>query len=146
VTAHADISGNEQQRDVQRFHEAMNSRDRRSSQRRSTRSSVRTCCSTPGAKCCGWGPGSHRPGRAVTYNEIFVLRFADSRIAEIWGVVDVLAQLRQLGTIPAQHPRTAKGTTIMILITGANGVVGRQVPNLLPRAGTAVTAVTRGPR
>ncbi|MER6958506.1 NAD(P)H-binding protein [Streptomyces sp. NPDC000618] len=33
----------------------------------------------------------------------------------------------------------------MILITGANGVVGRQVMNLLLQQGTAVTAVTRGP-
>jgi len=31
----------------------------------------------------------------------------------------------------------------MILITGANGLVGRQVTNLLLEAGTAVTAVTR---
>lgn len=38
-------------------------------------------------------------GRSVTYNEIFILRFADGRIAEIWGVVDVLAQLKQLGVI-----------------------------------------------
>lgn len=34
----------------------------------------------------------------------------------------------------------------MILITGANGVVGRQVTNLLLREGTAVTAVTRATR
>ncbi|HEX6354924.1 NAD(P)H-binding protein [Actinophytocola sp.] len=33
----------------------------------------------------------------------------------------------------------------MILITGANGVVGRQVMRVLLREGTAVTAVTRGP-
>jgi NAD(P)-dependent dehydrogenase (short-subunit alcohol dehydrogenase family) len=32
----------------------------------------------------------------------------------------------------------------MILITGANGVVGRQVMNPLLREGTAVAAVTRG--
>jgi uncharacterized protein YbjT (DUF2867 family) len=32
----------------------------------------------------------------------------------------------------------------MILITGANGVVGRQVMNQLAQEGTAVTAVTRG--
>ena len=31
----------------------------------------------------------------------------------------------------------------MILITGANGVVGRQVTNLLLQEGAAVTAVTR---
>ena len=40
-------------------------------------------------------------GRSVTYNEIFVVRFAGSRIAEIWGVVDVFSQLKQLGMIPA---------------------------------------------
>jgi len=40
-------------------------------------------------------------GKSVTYNEIFVARFADGRIAETWGVVDVLSQMRQLGVIPA---------------------------------------------
>jgi steroid delta-isomerase-like uncharacterized protein len=40
-------------------------------------------------------------GKSVTYNEIFILRFADGRIAEIWGVVDVLSQMKQLGMIPA---------------------------------------------
>ncbi|WP_371657838.1 ester cyclase [Streptomyces sp. NBC_00280] len=40
-------------------------------------------------------------GRTVTYSEIFICRFADGRIAEIRGVVDVLAQLRQLGALPA---------------------------------------------
>jgi steroid delta-isomerase-like uncharacterized protein len=39
-------------------------------------------------------------GRSVAYNEIFVFRFADGRIAETWGVVDVLSQMRQLGAIP----------------------------------------------
>ncbi|MEV6138327.1 ester cyclase [Nocardia sp. NPDC051990] len=39
-------------------------------------------------------------GKSVTYNEIFIVRFANSRIAEIWGVVDVFAQLKQLGAIP----------------------------------------------
>ena len=38
-------------------------------------------------------------GRSVAYNEIFVFRFADGRIAETWGVVDVLSQMRQLGAI-----------------------------------------------
>lgn len=38
-------------------------------------------------------------GKSVTYNEIFIVRFADGRIAETWGVVDVLSQLRQLGAI-----------------------------------------------
>ncbi|TQM14198.1 ester cyclase [Pseudonocardia kunmingensis] len=38
-------------------------------------------------------------GRSVTYNEIFVVRFANGRVVEVWGVVDVLSQLRQLGMI-----------------------------------------------
>jgi steroid delta-isomerase-like uncharacterized protein len=40
-------------------------------------------------------------GRSVRYNEIFIVRFAGGRIAEIWGVVDVFSQMRQLGAIPA---------------------------------------------
>ena len=36
-------------------------------------------------------------GKSVTYNEIFIFRVTDGRIAETWGVVDVLSQLRQLG-------------------------------------------------
>jgi steroid delta-isomerase-like uncharacterized protein len=39
-------------------------------------------------------------GRSVRYNEIFIVRFAGGRIAEIWGVVDVFSQMRQLGVIP----------------------------------------------
>ena len=39
-------------------------------------------------------------GKSVTYNEIFICRFADGRIAETWGVVDLLSQLRQLGALP----------------------------------------------
>jgi predicted ester cyclase len=39
-------------------------------------------------------------GTSVTYNEIFIVRFAGGRITEIWGVVDVLSQMRQLGVIP----------------------------------------------
>jgi hypothetical protein len=38
-------------------------------------------------------------GRSVTYDEIFIVRFAGGRIAETWGVVDVLSQLRQLGAV-----------------------------------------------
>ena len=40
-------------------------------------------------------------GKSVTYNEIFIFRFVNGRIAETWGVVDVFSQMRQLGLIPA---------------------------------------------
>jgi steroid delta-isomerase-like uncharacterized protein len=40
-------------------------------------------------------------GKSVTYNEIFIFRFAGGRIAEIWGVVDVFSQMKQLGVITA---------------------------------------------
>lgn len=40
-------------------------------------------------------------GRSVSYNEIFIFRFAEGRIVEIRGVVDVLTQLRQLGAFPS---------------------------------------------
>jgi steroid delta-isomerase-like uncharacterized protein len=40
-------------------------------------------------------------GKPVMYNEIFIFRFAGGRIAETWGVADVLAQMKQLGVIPA---------------------------------------------
>ncbi|MGW7043976.1 ester cyclase [Streptomyces avermitilis] len=45
--------------------------------------------------------GLQPTGKTVTYNEIFILRFTDGRIAEIRGVVDGLAQLRQLGALPS---------------------------------------------
>ena len=44
--------------------------------------------------------GLQPTGKSVTYNEIFIFRFAGGRIAETWGVVDVFAQMRQLGAIP----------------------------------------------
>ncbi|ONI89332.1 ester cyclase [Actinosynnema sp. ALI-1.44] len=40
-------------------------------------------------------------GKTVAYSEIFIIRFAGGRVAEIWGVVDVLTQLRQLGSLAA---------------------------------------------
>jgi|SRR5579885_1620755 len=40
-------------------------------------------------------------GKRVTYDEIFIFRFAAGRIVETWGVVDVLAQMRQLGAMAA---------------------------------------------
>jgi steroid delta-isomerase-like uncharacterized protein len=38
-------------------------------------------------------------GKRITYDEIFIFRFAGGRIAETWGVVDVRAQMQQLGMI-----------------------------------------------
>ena len=39
-------------------------------------------------------------GKSVTYNEIFIIRFVNGRVAETWGVVDVVSQMKQLGMIP----------------------------------------------
>jgi predicted ester cyclase len=39
-------------------------------------------------------------GSGNPYNEIFIMRFVDGRVAETWGVVDVLAQMKQLGVVP----------------------------------------------
>lgn len=36
-------------------------------------------------------------GRKVRYDEIFVVRFADGRMVETWGVVDMASLMRQLG-------------------------------------------------
>ncbi|MDR8412428.1 ester cyclase [Nonomuraea sp. 3-1Str] len=51
----------------------------------------------------GTNSGAYRgmppTGRSVTYNEIFIARFADGRITDLWGVVDVYSQLRQLGLV-----------------------------------------------
>jgi predicted ester cyclase len=40
-------------------------------------------------------------GKSVSYHEIFIVRFSNGRIAEVWGVVDVFSQMQQLGMIPA---------------------------------------------
>jgi steroid delta-isomerase-like uncharacterized protein len=40
-------------------------------------------------------------GKPVAYNEVFIFRFVNGRIAETWGVVDVLSQMKQLGMIQA---------------------------------------------
>jgi steroid delta-isomerase-like uncharacterized protein len=45
--------------------------------------------------------GTPPTGKAVTYNEIFIFRFVDGRVAETWGVVDVLTQMRQIGALSA---------------------------------------------
>ncbi len=39
-------------------------------------------------------------GKSIIYSEILICRFAGSRIAETWGVVDVFSQMKQLSTIP----------------------------------------------
>ena len=39
-------------------------------------------------------------GKSVTYKEMFILRFANDRIVETWGIVDVLSQMKQLGIQP----------------------------------------------
>lgn len=38
-------------------------------------------------------------GKSVTYNEVFIFRFADGRVVETWGVVDVYAQMKQIGVL-----------------------------------------------
>ena len=40
-------------------------------------------------------------GKSVTYNEMFIFRIADGKVVETWGVVDVYAQMKQIGVIPA---------------------------------------------
>jgi len=35
------------------------------------------------------------------FDEIFIFCFAGDRIAEAWGIFDVLSQLRQLARLPA---------------------------------------------
>lgn len=50
--------------------------------------------------------GHPATGMPVSYNEIFIFRFADGRIAETWGVVDVLSQMKQLSLIPEIPERT----------------------------------------
>jgi predicted ester cyclase len=42
-------------------------------------------------------------GKSVAYGEIFISRFDGGRIVAIWGVVDVLTQLMQLGVVAPQH-------------------------------------------
>ncbi|MDL9980168.1 ester cyclase [Microbacterium sp. ASV49] len=48
--------------------------------------------------------GIRATGRKVVYQEIFIARFVDGLIAELWGVVDMLSLLQQVGAIPAGVP------------------------------------------
>jgi predicted ester cyclase len=45
--------------------------------------------------------GVQPTGKHITWNEIFIGRVADGRVAETWGVVDVASQMRQLGLVPS---------------------------------------------
>ena len=47
--------------------------------------------------------GVQPTGKSIIYNEIFIWRFVGGRIAEMWGVVDIFSQLKQLSVIPAQR-------------------------------------------
>lgn len=38
-------------------------------------------------------------GNKINYGEVFIIRFADGRVVEGWGIVDVFSQLQQLGAI-----------------------------------------------
>jgi predicted ester cyclase len=55
-----------------------------------------------GTHCGGTYLGLAPTGRSVAYAEIFVVRFDGGRIAQTWGVVDVLTQMKQLGAIAPQ--------------------------------------------
>ena len=45
--------------------------------------------------------GMEPTGKSIAYDEIFIFRFANGRVVETWGVVDVFSQMKQLGVIPA---------------------------------------------
>ena len=45
--------------------------------------------------------GMEPTGKYIAYEEIFIFRFANGRVVETWGVVDVFSQMRQLGVISA---------------------------------------------
>jgi predicted ester cyclase len=46
-------------------------------------------------------PGIPATGKSVTWKEVHVFRCAGGRIAEHWGVFDMLGILQQLGALPA---------------------------------------------
>ncbi len=47
------------------------------------------------------GPILPAAGKSMTWKEVHIFRCAGGRIAEHWGVFDVLGILQQLGAIPA---------------------------------------------
>jgi predicted ester cyclase len=46
-------------------------------------------------------PGIPATGKSITWKEVHIFRCASGRIAEHWGVFDMLGILQQLGAIPA---------------------------------------------
>lgn len=44
-------------------------------------------------------------GRTITWREIFICRFAGSRVVETWGIVDLMWQLSQLRQTGSTQPR-----------------------------------------
>jgi predicted ester cyclase len=46
--------------------------------------------------------GMEPTGKSIAYDEIFIFGFVDGRVAQTWGVVDVYAQMKQLGVVPAE--------------------------------------------
>jgi predicted ester cyclase len=49
-------------------------------------------------------PGIPAAGRSITWKEVHIFRCADGRIAEHWGVFDMLGILRQLGALDLTEP------------------------------------------
>jgi steroid delta-isomerase-like uncharacterized protein len=45
-------------------------------------------------------PGIPASGRSLTWTEEHIYRIANGRIAEHWGVIDMLAIMQQLGAVP----------------------------------------------
>lgn len=37
-------------------------------------------------------------GKSISYGEVFIVRFADGKVAEVWGIVDVFSQMQQLNS------------------------------------------------
>lgn len=37
-------------------------------------------------------------GKSISYGEVFIARFADGKVAEVWGIVDTFSQLQQLNS------------------------------------------------
>ena len=70
-----------------------------------------------GRRCpaCGFAYGlpekKFSTGKPVTYNEIFIFRFAAGRVVETRSVVDVGSQMKQIGVVPASLTPGAGGVS-----------------------------------